>query len=97
MSTIESQTPAQPPTEAELFTRLLDQPGMSRELAESILEMKFRQTDVERMHQLAEKARRGNFSDEERLETERYDRVGAFVSMLKSRARVTLNANPSGQ
>jgi hypothetical protein len=42
------------------------------------------------MDELAEKARQGSLSPEERAEADSYERVGHFVSLLKSKARRSL-------
>ena len=46
--------------------------------------------DKQRMDELAEKARQGTLSPDERTEAESYERVGHFISLLKSKARRSL-------
>ena len=78
--------------EAEILTRVIspDDPALERRVAEAILQMGFKTADKRRMDELAEKARQGTLSPEECAEADSYERVGHFVSLLKSKARRTL-------
>jgi hypothetical protein len=42
------------------------------------------------MHELAEKARSGELTDEERLEADGYERVSSLLGILQSKARLSL-------
>jgi hypothetical protein len=78
--------------EAQILTRVIapeDSP-LDRKAAEAILEMGFKAADKQRMDELAEKAREGTLSPDERTEAESYERVGHFISLLKSKARGSL-------
>ena len=44
----------------------------------------------QRMHELAEKARSGELTDEERLEADGYERVSSLLGILQSKARLSL-------
>ena len=78
--------------EAEILTRVLspDDPSLDRKAAETILAMGFKASDRRRIDELAEKARQGTLSADERAEADSYERVGHFVSLLKSKARRSL-------
>jgi hypothetical protein len=78
--------------EAEILTRVISpgDPSLGRQVAEAILALRFKPADKQRMELLAEKAREGTLSAEERAEAESYERVGHFVSLLKSKARQSL-------
>jgi hypothetical protein len=78
--------------EAQILTRVIapDDSSLDRKAAEAILEMGFNQADKQRMDELAEKARQGALSPDERAEAESYERVGHFISLLKSKARRSL-------
>ena len=78
--------------EAEILTRVISpsDPSLGRQVAEAILELGFKPTDKQRMDLLAEKAREGTLSADERAEAESYERVGHFVGLLKSKARRSL-------
>ena len=78
--------------EAEILTRVIspDDPSLKRKVAEAILTMGFKPADQQRMNDLAEKARGGILSPAERAEADSYERVGHFVSLLKSKARRSL-------
>lgn len=80
--------------EAEILTRVLspNDPSLGRQVAEAILALGFKPADKQRMDLLAQKAREGTLSADERAEAESYERVGHFVSLLKSKARRSLAA-----
>jgi hypothetical protein len=78
--------------ESAIWGRLLG-PGnktLSREAARAILKIDFPQSDKDRMHELAEKAREGKLTREEQDEIDSYGRIGSFLSIMKSKARVAL-------
>ena len=80
--------------EAEILTRVIapSDPSLGRQLAEAILSLGFKPADKQRLDVLAEKAREGTLSPEESAEADSYERVGHFVSLLKSKARRSLSA-----
>lgn len=79
-------------SEAALWGRLLDPVGtdLSPEAARYILNLRFPQSDIDRMQELAEKARAGTLSLEEHIEMDNYERVGHVLSLMKSKARKSL-------
>jgi hypothetical protein len=79
-------------TEADILAHVIapDQPGLSPESARAILALHFDQTALERMHDLAEKNRADTLSETERMEMEKYLRVGQFLNLLQAKARVSL-------
>lgn len=81
-------------SDAAILSRLLDaeQPMLTQDAAKSILGLEFASSDRDRMNQLAEKSREGSLSEEERDELENYERVGHLLSLMKSKARRTLDA-----
>lgn len=84
--------------EAEILSRVIapEEPTLPLDTAKLILTFDFGKEDRERMNLLAEKAREGTLTAEERAEIECYERVGHFLSLLRSKARVSLkraNAN----
>jgi hypothetical protein len=79
-------------TESAIWGRLLA-PASSTlppEVAQAILKIEFPQADKDRMHELAAKARKGTLTVEEQDEIDAYGRIGSFISIMKSRARVAL-------
>jgi hypothetical protein len=84
-------------TEADILAHVIspDQPGLPPESARAILELKFDQTARERMNDLAEKNRAGTLSEAERMEVEKYLRVGQFLNLLQAKARVSLRGMSS--
>ena len=52
--------------------------------------MGFKTADKRRIDELAEKAREGALNAQEAAEAESYERIGHFVSLLKSKARRSL-------
>ena len=79
-------------SEAALWGRLFDPTSgdLSIDVAHYILTLNFPQPDIDRMHELAEKARAGTLSLEEHIELDNYERVGHVLSLMKSKARKAL-------
>jgi hypothetical protein len=79
-------------SEAAIFARVVspDNANLSRDAANSILQIAFPATDLERMNLLAEKSREGTLSEGEEGELENYRRVGRLLEVLKSKARLSL-------
>jgi hypothetical protein len=79
-------------SEAEILSRIIapGEPTLPTQAAEMILALDFPGEDRQRMDHLAEKARSGTLIDEEQMELDAYERVGHFLSLLKSKARISL-------
>jgi hypothetical protein len=79
-------------SEAEILSRVIapGDPTLPPDTAKIILTFDFGQEDRERMNQLAEKAREGTLTVEEQSEIDCYERVGHFLSLLRSKARLSL-------
>ena len=79
-------------TEAEILSRIIapGKPELPVHTAEMILALEFPREDQERMDQLSEKAREGTLTREEQFEIGAYERVGIFLSLLRSKARISL-------
>ncbi|MBV9123404.1 MAG: hypothetical protein JO112_08615 [Planctomycetes bacterium] len=80
------------PYEAAILGRLVvpDKLRLSPAAAEAILALGFDQTDKDRMHELAAKARAGTLTPEEQTEVEAYSRIGSLLGILQSRVRLAL-------
>ena len=65
------------------------------ELARYILGLQIDGADVDRYLLLSEKAQAGTLAPEERAELEDYLTVNAFLTILKSKARVSLRTAPA--
>ncbi len=78
--------------EADILSRVIAprEPNLPSETAKIILTFDFGKEDRERMNQLAEKAREGTLTAEEQVEIDCYERVGHFLSLLRSKARTSL-------
>jgi hypothetical protein len=76
-------------TRESLWERLVEpqESEMSSEAAHYLLALRFPRADVERMNELAAKARRGALTRAEDRELETYIHVGNRLSILKSKAR----------
>jgi hypothetical protein len=66
--------------------------GWSRPAAEAILEVKFDDSDQDRMKLLLELAKKGVLTAGEAAELERYRHVGRLLELMKARARNSLQA-----
>ena len=78
--------------EAEILSRVIapEEPTLPPDTAKIILTFDFRKEDRERMNLLAEKAHAGALTPEEQAELDCYERVGHFLSLLRSKARISL-------
>jgi hypothetical protein len=78
--------------ETSIWERLVD-PSWSHlgpEAAQAILQIRFQQHDVDRMNQLAARAQTGALTEVEQNELDTYIRIGRMVSVLQSKARMSL-------
>ncbi|ETX01558.1 MAG: hypothetical protein ETSY1_06870 [Candidatus Entotheonella factor] len=80
-------------TEADILDHVISphRPGLPPEFARNILDLRFDQTALKRMNDLAEKNRADTLSASERAEMEKYMRVGQFLNLLQAKARVSLH------
>lgn len=80
------------PSEAEILSRVIrpDRGTWSREAAESVLQLDFPASDLERMNTLAAKAREGSLSASEEAELESYRHAGRLLELLQTKARLSL-------
>jgi uncharacterized protein YnzC (UPF0291/DUF896 family) len=79
-------------TETAILSRLIESARgeLAPEAARYILSLEFKQSDVRRMNELAEKARDGALSPAETGEVENYRHVGHLLALLRSKARASL-------
>jgi hypothetical protein len=79
-------------TETAILSRLIEpeHSGLAPEAARYILTLEFKDSDQQRMLELAEKAREGVLSPDEERELENYRHVGHLLALLRSKARVSL-------
>jgi hypothetical protein len=70
-------------TEVAILGRVITTQGLplSPEAARSILDLSFGPADVDRMQELAEKAREGTLTEAERVEIDNYERAGHVISL----------------
>jgi hypothetical protein len=61
--------------------------------ARAILDLSFSQADKDRMHQLLTKAKTGELTADATVEIDNYERVGHMLSLMKSKARLSLKAS----
>jgi len=80
-------------TEAAILSGIVNagQETIGPEAARSLLAFSFSAAQEARMRDLIEKNAAGSISDQERAELESYARVGSFLSLLHSKARLALN------
>jgi hypothetical protein len=79
-------------TEADVFNRFIDasNPTLTPDAAAGILQLGYSEQDHRRMAELAEKSNGGSLTPDERRELESYVFVGDVLSLLKSKARLSL-------
>lgn len=78
--------------EAAILSRLVkpNRADFSPEVAEVLLKLDFDQTDRERMHELAVKNQEDGLTKVEEEELDIYRRIGYFVDLIRSKARISL-------
>lgn len=83
-----------PNTELTILSRIIapDKASLPREAASAFLALAFAREDVQRMNELAESAREGNLTPNDQDELDHYERVGHMLSLLHSKARMSLSA-----
>ena len=65
---------------------------LSQRAAEALLSITFKPADIQRMNELAALARDGELTPEQSAEAESYNRIGHFLALVHSRARLALKA-----
>jgi hypothetical protein len=87
---MKSETVA-PETEAEVWLRILHpESELTPKVARALLTLSSPQQDFARMHELSAKAQAGKLTVDEGREMDNFERVGAILSTLKSKARKVL-------
>ena len=78
--------------EADILGRVIDplSPTLTPAAAEGILSLVYSEADHARMAELAAKSNQGTLTPVERRELQGYVFVGDLLSMLKSKARISL-------
>lgn len=81
-------------SEVAILSRIIEpeKPVLPEGVARVIMQWDFDDGDRRRMHMLLEKAKEGTLSPEERADAESYERVGHLLSMLKAKARASLQS-----
>lgn len=79
-------------SETAIFERIVlpHEQALSEQAARSLLEIRFSREDLERMQLLADKAKSGTLTPDEEQEIGNYERVGHYVAILQSKARLAL-------
>ena len=79
-------------TEVDVFNRVIDasNPTLTPEAAAGILQLGYSEADHVRMGELADKSNQGTLTPDERRELQSYVFVGDLLSLLKSKARLSL-------
>jgi hypothetical protein len=78
--------------ETGILNRLVkpDKADFTPEVAQAILQLDFDQQDRDRMRELAVKNQEGQLNKDEEEELECYRRIGYFVDLMRSKARIVL-------
>jgi hypothetical protein len=83
-------------SEVVIFGRVLepDQATLHVAAARAILALDFRQSDKDRIRELLARAKKGTLVGDEQVEIDNYERVGHMLSLMKSKARLSLKGKP---
>jgi hypothetical protein len=78
--------------ESAILSRLVraDKPDLSPQVAEALLAFDFDPKDRNRMHELAVKNGEGRLTEAEEEELDAYRRIGYFLDLMRSKARIAL-------
>ena len=81
-------------SEAEILSKIVgpQKASLSAPAAKSLLKLRFTSAQERRMRELAEKNSDGTITGSERNEMEDFARVGNFLSLIQSKARLSLRA-----
>jgi hypothetical protein len=79
-------------SQGDILTRVFQpqQADLSQDAAQFILGVTFSDDDRRRMDELAEKARQGVLTDEERAALDNFEQINNLIGILKSKARRSL-------
>jgi hypothetical protein len=85
-------------SDAAILSRLIEPEieNLPPEVARYLLSLDFCQSDRDRMHKLAAKAREGTLTPAEQHEAESYERIGHLVALWRSKARKSLKTASPG-
>lgn len=80
-------------SETAIFERIVlpGEPALGAQAARSLLALQFSANDRQQMEELAEKARQGTLTADEQRAIANYERVGHYLAILQSKARMALN------
>lgn len=67
-----------------------DEVTLTADAAQTLLRLKFAESDERRMNRLAAKARKGTLTEKDRLEIEQYNLVSHMLALLQAKARRAL-------
>lgn len=69
--------------------------SLTPQAAQSLLTLSFSGTQQQRMSELAELARKGELTDEQREEANSFERVSSLLGIIQSQARMSLKNSPA--
>jgi hypothetical protein len=86
-------------TEADILAEIIgpDHADLNPQAARSLLELKVGKDSEKRIRQLLKKNNRGTITADERATLEKYLRVGRFLDLLQTKARLSLKADSEGR
>ena len=86
-------------SEADILDKVVapNEPGLSPEAARSLLDLHFNEDAAHRMRELMDRNNKGNITDAERSEMDKYLRVGTFLDLIQAKARVSLQQSGSSE
>jgi hypothetical protein len=90
--TFMSTVTTNPDSDLAILSRLFrpEHEGFSPSAARAMLKVDFQASDRERMNELAEKARSGTLTPQEKAAIDNYERVGHFLDLIHAKARLSL-------
>lgn len=82
-------------TEADILSEVVapNQPGISPEFAQAILDLHFTDKANKRIRKLLDKNNKGTINEAERAVLDKYLRVGQFLDLMQAKARLSLETS----
>jgi hypothetical protein len=79
-------------TDSDILDEIVTSAGeeLPAEAARAFLDLRFRQSAIDRMNDLAERNQNGSLSADEQSELDAYRRAGSLMNLLQAKARISL-------
>ena len=86
-------------TEADILSEIIDpaDPAFSESVARALLTLRFSDAAAERIRDLLQRNNAGTLTAAEKMDLEKYMRVGQFLDLFQAKARLSLTSDPAAR